>query len=175
MAGSLIERTRLARQNDSLVKELSARNEELEIAMAELRRTHHRMASGVQLDAIGRTMAMVVHDLRGPLNTIGMATSQLAQSGDDPAGRAETARIASEEVQRLGQLCEELIEVSRAGSESLRYDDTPLDETLQLKDFPTLNHAVGFVKDRMPGEAPDAVVEAAPSASEGDRPSASPA
>jgi signal transduction histidine kinase len=131
LAGSLIERTRLARQNDSLVKELSARNEELEIAMAELRRTHHRMASGVQLDAIGRTMAMVVHDLRGPLNTIGMATSQLAQSGDDPAGRAETARIASEEVQRLGQLCEELIEVSRAGSESLRYDDTPLDEVIR--------------------------------------------
>jgi signal transduction histidine kinase len=98
LAGSLIERTRLARQNDSLVKELSART---------------------------------VHDLRGPLNTIGMATSQLAQSGDDPAGRAETARIASEEVQRLGQLCEELIEVSRAGSESLRYDDTPLDEVIR--------------------------------------------
>jgi signal transduction histidine kinase len=131
LAGSLIERTRLARQNDRLVKELSARNEELEIAMAELRRTHHRMASGAQLDAIGRTMAMVVHDLRGPLNTIGMATSQLAQSGDDPAGRAETARIASEEVQRLGQLCEELVEVSRAGSESLRYDDTALDDVIR--------------------------------------------
>jgi signal transduction histidine kinase len=131
LAGSLIERTRLARQNDRLVKELSARNEELEIAMAELRRTHHRMASGAQLDAIGRTMAMVVHDLRGPLNTIGMATSQLARSDDDPAGRAETARIASEEVQRLGQLCEELIEVSRAGSESLHYDDTALDDVIR--------------------------------------------
>jgi signal transduction histidine kinase len=131
LAASLIERTRLARQNDSLVKELSARNEELEIAMAELRRTHHRMASGAQLEAIGRTMAMVVHDLRGPLNTIGMATAQLARSGDDPAERAETARIAAEEVQRLGRLCEELIEVSRAGSESLHYDDTPLDDVIR--------------------------------------------
>ena len=30
----------------------------------------------------------------------------------------------------------------------------PRDETLQLKDFPTLNHAVGFVKDRTPQSAP---------------------
>ncbi len=29
----------------------------------------------------------------------------------------------------------------------------PRDENLQLKDFPTLNHAVGFVKDRLPAEA----------------------
>jgi 3-oxoacyl-(acyl-carrier-protein) synthase/NAD(P)-dependent dehydrogenase (short-subunit alcohol dehydrogenase family)/acyl carrier protein len=28
--------------------------------------------------------------------------------------------------------------------------DIPRDETLQLKDFPTLNHAIGFVKDRRP-------------------------
>lgn len=45
LAQSLIERTLLSLQNEQLVKDLSARNEELEIAMAELLRANHQLRS----------------------------------------------------------------------------------------------------------------------------------
>jgi len=131
-ASTLIERSRLAQRNETLVSELSARNEELEIAMAELRRFQHQAVAAARLSAIGQLVATIVHDLRGPLAVIVSSTRQLAQPHEmSDEERMQTAQDAFDEAGRIGHLCDELLELSASSKRSPCFTDASLDEVVE--------------------------------------------
>lgn len=128
-ARTLIERGRLARQNERLVAELATRNEELEVAMAELRRSQHELLNRERLSAVGRMVAMIVHDFRSPLAVVVSALAGLARR-DLPADAREALEESREEAARMGEMCEKLLELSRIGESRIDPRPADLDEVL---------------------------------------------
>jgi signal transduction histidine kinase len=130
-ARSLIERIRLERQNVRLVSELTDRNAELEIAMAELRRAQTELVGRERLSAVGRMVAMVVHDFRSPLAVV---VSTLAEMGRYGAGLPEETqdalRQAQDETRRMSEMCAELLDLSRVGDNSVEFVPQDLDDIL---------------------------------------------
>lgn len=79
----------------------------------ELARTQQELVRSNQLAAIGQMSAIVAHEIRNPLATIGGFASILQRSADDPERVKRNARIIREEVERLERILEELLEFSR--------------------------------------------------------------
>lgn len=128
---SLIDHSRLARDNDRLVSELSARNEELEVAVSELRRAQHEILNRERLSAVGRMVAMIVHDFRSPLAVVAAVLAELDREGSELAGeRREAVGQAQNEAQRMRAMCEELLELSRVGDSKAEFRSENLDDII---------------------------------------------
>ncbi len=130
---SVLERVRLARENDRLLVELYQRNEQLEAAMQELRSAQERVVHAERLSMIGQMMAMLVHDLRGPLSVIHSTGNEFA---------TEAERLSVEEIRSLGEMirsegrrvdhmCRELLDISRQSAEALPLESTALDTVIE--------------------------------------------
>lgn len=79
----------------------------------ELARTQEELVKSNQLAAIGQMSAIVAHEIRNPLATIGGFAGILQRSADDPERVRRNARIIREEVERLERILAELLEFSR--------------------------------------------------------------
>ncbi|MCX7599626.1 MAG: PAS domain S-box protein [Armatimonadetes bacterium] len=79
----------------------------------ELARTQEELVRSNQLAAIGQMSAIVAHEIRNPLATIGGFALILQRTPDDPERVKRNARIIREEVERLERILEELLEFSR--------------------------------------------------------------
>jgi signal transduction histidine kinase len=131
-ARSVLERVRLARDNERLVADLSEKNRELEEALSSLAEAQSRVVGSERLAAIGRLVAMVVHDLRTPLALVrSAATELLRESGAEPDTREELSREVIGEVERLQRMCEELLEATRAGEGRARPREEHVDEVVE--------------------------------------------
>jgi signal transduction histidine kinase len=131
-ARSVLERVRLARDNERLVADLSQKNRELEAALASLAEAQGRVVDSERLAAIGRLVAMVVHDLRTPLSLVRSAASELLRGGGaEPETREELSREVIGEVERLQRMCEELLEATRAGEGRARPREEQLDDVVE--------------------------------------------
>jgi two-component system sensor histidine kinase KdpD len=58
-------------------------------------------------------IAALGHDLRTPLTTIRVAVTNAADGGLDPALRAEQARLALDQIDHLGRLLQEILDLAR--------------------------------------------------------------
>jgi signal transduction histidine kinase len=116
-ARAVLERVRLARENDRLVRDLSEKNRELERAVASLAAERRRLVDAERLAAIGRLVAMVVHDFRSPLTLLRSAAAELGSGAPDAPSAPELGREIASEVERLQRMCEELLEATRAGED----------------------------------------------------------
>lgn len=131
-ARSVLEQVRLARDNQRLVSDLSRKNRELQAALASLAEAQRRVVDSERLAAIGRLVAMVVHDLRTPLSLVRAAASELLRDdGSDPVLREELAREVIAEAERLQRMCEELLEATRAGEGRLQLQEEDLREVVE--------------------------------------------
>lgn len=112
----VLQRVTLARENASLLAMLSAKNQELEDTLGALGESQRRIVGSERLAAIGRMIAMIVHDLRSPLAAIRSSGSQIEAEAGAPALAeiAELAHTVVEEADRLQRMCSGLIEVSHA-------------------------------------------------------------
>jgi signal transduction histidine kinase len=116
-ARSVLERVRLARDNERLVSLAEAQG---------------RVVDSERLAAIGRLVAMVVHDLRTPLSLVRSAASELLRGGGaEPETREELSREVIGEVERLQRMCEELLEATRAGEGRARPREEQLDDVVE--------------------------------------------
>jgi signal transduction histidine kinase len=61
----------------------------------------------------GRSIAILAHELRGPLSAIRNASTVLQKSGDDPAKREWAIGVVDRQTQQLIQLVDELLTLSR--------------------------------------------------------------
>ena len=91
--------------NETLEAEVAKRTEELRAAQAQL-------IEKERLAAIGEFTAMIVHELRNPLTTIGMGLTAL-QSSDLSERDRHRLSLASEEEQRLKKLLNEILQYAK--------------------------------------------------------------
>jgi signal transduction histidine kinase len=113
-AKGLVERVRLERDNQALLATLLQRNEALEEALGCAEDAQRRAVSAERLAAIGRMVATIAHDFRGPLSVIQAATSELAR---EPLPAEEVRALAAgalEECERMARMCAELLDETRA-------------------------------------------------------------
>ncbi|MEA3278716.1 MAG: ATP-binding protein [Pseudomonadota bacterium] len=112
-----------------LEAEVAARTRELEDA-------HGKMLSEARLVAIGRTAAMLTHEMRNPLASIKLALSGLSGSAGLGARELRRVRLVLGEVDRLNGLLSETLDYARP----VKLSDAPLsldrliDEVLQLEE-----------------------------------------
>jgi hypothetical protein len=86
---------------------------ELEEAYDKLAGTQQQLVRSKQLAAIGEMAAIVAHEIRNPLSTIGGFARLLQRHPTDAERVKRNARIIKEEVERLERILEDLLELSR--------------------------------------------------------------
>lgn len=131
-ARTLLDRTALERENRSLLGVLKKQNEELEVAVSELRRVQHQLVNTERLSAIGRMVEVIAADLDQPIASLVSAAGVLAR-GDgrtSPEERLELAGIAYQHALGIERRCQELLELGPTGREGWVLDHHPLDEVL---------------------------------------------
>lgn len=125
----VLQRVHLARENASLLTLVTAKNRELEETLTALRDSQARTVASERLAAIGRMIAMIVHDLRSPLTTIRSAGSEIvSDAGNDSL--VELGRTVVDEVDRLQHMCSELLEVSQVSQGQAGCRPEPLDDVV---------------------------------------------
>jgi len=133
IARSVMERVRLARENERLVHDLSQMIRKLKKTLGSLAESQQRVVASERLAAIGRMSAMIVHDMRGPL-------SVLRSSGSEVIRAAKTAHSSDlqdlgvgiiEESDRLNRICSELLEVARASEREIQPSEKDLDDVVR--------------------------------------------
>ncbi len=133
-ARSVLEKVGLARDNDRLVSDLSAANRELQRTLDSLARAQQRVLDTERLAAIGRMIAMIVHDLRGPLTAILSASGELQRNtpGDPEApAPGALAREIRGEAERMQRMCADLLDVTRASQRSGERVEEELDAVVE--------------------------------------------
>lgn len=88
-----------------------------------LRRSERRCMEDVfqaeRLALVGRFAQSIVHDLKNPLNTIGIGIEIAASDDSTPEARREAGRVARKEVDRLAGMIQEVLEFTRGTMRSL--------------------------------------------------------
>lgn len=87
-------------------------------------------------------VAHVSHELKSPLNVIGMYGEMLADAGADPALRVEAINVIQDEVERMNSLVNNLLNVSKLEMGSMR----PERHRVKLEDL--LRDAAGQMRSR---------------------------
>lgn len=120
----VLDRVLLARENERLLSLLQDKNQHLERALRELREAQARIVCAEQLAAIGRTVSMIVHDLRGPVSVMRSSGGMLARRAADlPVEEIqELALEIVEEADGIERMCAHLRETGPSGD---RGDRTP--------------------------------------------------
>ena len=94
---------------------LEERSRDLERALADLRQSQDRLIRSERLAAIGQLAAQIAHEVRNPLNALGLNVELLADEARD-GNAAEVSEIVSDirgEVGRLTKITESYLELGR--------------------------------------------------------------
>ena len=129
---AVLDRVRLARENERLVRELSAKNGELERTFDSLHAAQRRVLSSERLAAIGRLIAVIAHDLRTPLSVVRAAGAELVRESEAlrHAPLGELGRELLAETDAMQRMCSELLEVTRVSEGNLHLVPCELDELI---------------------------------------------
>ncbi|MCB9669320.1 MAG: response regulator [Alphaproteobacteria bacterium] len=88
-----LEKVRLARENVALLERLTARNDELEKTLAELREVQSELIQSEKLAGIGTLAAGIAHEISSPLFGIMGLAEAIVDEEDAEAGRRYAAEI----------------------------------------------------------------------------------
>jgi signal transduction histidine kinase len=133
IASALLDRVRLERENDRLLATLGAKNTELGDALESVQEAQSRLLAAERLAAVGQMVAMIVHDIRGPLTVVRSATEELSReaetlSVDEVRALAIGARGESERIMRM---CSELLDATRASQDRSERSPCVIDEWVE--------------------------------------------
>lgn len=78
------------------------------VDIGELRKLEKRLAEQDKLASMGRMLAMLAHEVRNPLNTIGQSVELMKEVGESRQG--EIQEIVSEEIGRLNRLVSDMLD-----------------------------------------------------------------
>lgn len=137
----VLDRVVLSRENAALLADLRERNEQLGEAQSELESAHTRVVASERLAAIGKAIAMIVHDLRSPLTILMGIGSQLDELAMGNEQLGELRDDLSAEVTRVQRMCEGLLDVTRASDGSGRKTLESLDEVVAAAIAPLVEAA----------------------------------
>lgn len=117
----VLDRTKLARENARLMSLVQNQNEELHGTLESLRSAQERVVASERLAAIGKMIAMIVHDLRTPLAVIRSAATAVVEDAREGALSEveEHGREIESEALHMQRSCDDLLEISRASEKGL--------------------------------------------------------
>lgn len=101
-----------------------------------------KMAEQKRLAAIGEFTSGIVHEVRNPLTTIGLALKYFSRQELDEDGK-EWSEISNREAERMGRLLEDILLYARP--DELQLSDVPLLDF--VKEFIQTNKAMGETKN----------------------------
>jgi signal transduction histidine kinase len=112
---STLGRARLAKDNARLVAVVTEQNDALRQALASLESAQQRLVASERLAAIGRMIAVIVHDLRTPISVVRSAGGETARLGrelpnDEIVSLGDEVVTESDHMQRI---CSDMLEVTR--------------------------------------------------------------
>lgn len=96
-----------------LISDLRMQNEQLEKALRELDKAKHELTKVERLSMLGQVVAGIVHDLRGPMNTIKGYAGLLSNGDPNPVERRQLIGYILHAVDRLNSMCQELLDFAR--------------------------------------------------------------
>jgi len=129
--------------------------EQLDVALKDLEAAQEQQLKSAQLAAIGEVTAIVAHEIRSPLYTIGGFARSIAREPELVERRARNSRIIVDEVMRLEGILGELLDFSKPSESKLvLLDLAPVVRSVanQLEQGDTLSDVVTRVE--APPEAP---------------------
>ncbi|MES2264996.1 MAG: sensor histidine kinase [Pseudomonadota bacterium] len=138
-SGALSEAQQQNRELASALAALQARQDELELVSAQLRQSHAQIATlnealeekaAALLNADRRKdnfLALLSHELRGPLSATGMAAQVLQGASLAPERAGELGRIVARQVGHMSHMVEDLLDVSRISRGLLQLERARLD------------------------------------------------
>jgi len=100
------------------------------LALAFLKEVSHRLRGfnrqylrevlqAERLSVVGRFARSIVHDLKNPLNIIGLTSEMAAMSGDTPETREKALRTIREQVDRINEMVGEILDFTQGTSPEL--------------------------------------------------------
>jgi signal transduction histidine kinase len=133
IATALLERVWFERENARLLESLVAKNSELEAALGSVQEAQSRMLAAERLAAVGQMVAMIVHDIRGPLTVVRSSTEELSRdAGSLPVDEIRAlAAGALEESERIMRMCSELLDATRASEDRSERSSCEIDEWVE--------------------------------------------
>jgi len=126
---SLANHAALAIDRARAYEQEQRRAEELEEAYRELEAAQERSLRAESLAAVGEMAAIVAHEIRNPLSTIGGFANLMVRQADDPAKVTRNGKIIYDEVMRLEKIVNGLLAFSRPGVP--RFEWCSVSETVQ--------------------------------------------
>lgn len=112
---SLANHAALAIDRARAYEQEQRRAEELEGAYRELKAAQERSLRAESLAAVGEMAAIVAHEIRNPLSTIGGFANLMVRQADDPVKVGRNGKIIYDEVMRLEKIVGGLLAFSRPG------------------------------------------------------------
>lgn len=110
---ALANHAALAIDNAHVYEELRERVEELDKAYRQLEAAQQEVIRAEKLSTIGEVTAIVAHEIRNPLATIGGFAQAISRRPDDNNRIERNANIIIEEVQRLEQILQNLLDFTK--------------------------------------------------------------
>jgi signal transduction histidine kinase len=120
---SLANLAALAIDRAAAYEEVQQRAEEVEQAYEQLQSAQDRSLSAERLAGIGEMTAVVAHEIRNPLSTIGGFVNLMLRQADDPQKVHRNASIIRDEVVRLEKILDGLLTLSRPARPRLQWHD----------------------------------------------------
>ncbi len=121
----------LAIDNARVYEELRQRVEELDKAYRQLEAAQQEVIRAEKLSTIGEVTAIVAHEIRNPLATIGGFAQAISRQPDDDSRIQRNANIIAEEVQRLEQILQNLLDFTKpVRPELVLHDVQPIIESI---------------------------------------------
>ncbi|HCU37970.1 MAG TPA: hypothetical protein DGT21_21810 [Armatimonadetes bacterium] len=131
---SLANHAALAIDRAAVFEEAQTRAQELEEAYRQLEAAQEQTLRAESLATIGEMTAIVAHEIRNPLSTIGGFANLMLRQADDRLKVQRNARIIFDEVMRLEAIVNGLLTFTRPGQPRFRWcrPHDLLSETLEM-------------------------------------------
>ena len=131
---SLANHAALAIDRAAVFEEAQTRAQELEEAYRQLEAAQEQTLRAESLATIGEMTAIVAHEIRNPLSTIGGFANLMLRQADDRLKVQRNARIIFDEVMRLEAIVNGLLTFTRPGQPRFRWcrPQDLLSETLEM-------------------------------------------
>ena len=141
-----------------LYGDLRVKNRELADMLKELRVTQEEVIRRERLSAIGQMSSAIIHDIRGPLTSVRGVATLLCKSDLTPEQRAQLAETASEAVDSLVGMTQEILDYAR-GEQTLAVESVNMGDLLRgLRDSIRRDYAAFEISVRVDAGYEDDIV-----------------
>lgn len=136
----------------NIIRELADSRRELQRTVTELEHSRDELIQSEKLSFAGRMAASVAHEIRNPLNIIGMAIQQLHNELGKKDPRQEYTDIIIKNIDRVDKLITEFVNVARPPRLRMRWMDVNriLEDVLRLIEPKCKEHRAILIKELEP-------------------------